>query len=116
MTRYENAARMARDEARARRAVLIVTRTAYDAARIMTALEDVLRPRDGDARLLNGMGLWSAESPAWGTGRIAVRVAGPIVRGHQCDTLLLAADLTPTRAEEAWHCATGAACPVRARW
>lgn len=116
MTRFENAARMARDEARARRRVLIVTRTAYQAAQIMTALEDALRPRDGDARLLNGQGLWSASSPAWGTGCINVRVAGPGVRGRTADTLLLSADLTTYRQTEAMPAVYSSNVAMTASW
>lgn len=116
MTRFENVARMARDEARARRAVLIVTRTAYQGAQIMTALEDALRPRDGDARLLNGQGLWGATSTAWGTGRIDVRVAGPAIRGRTADTLLLATDLTTYRHAEAMPVILGSTSGVVASW
>lgn len=116
MSRFENAARMARDEARARRTVLIVTRTAYQAAQIMTALEDALRPRDGEARLLNGQGLWSADSPAWGTGRIDVRVAGPAARGRTADTLLLATDLSTYRQAEAMPVVYGSNVAMTASW
>lgn len=114
--RWDNAARLARDEARARRRALIVTRTAYDATRIMNALENALRPRDGDTRLLHGSGLWSARSDSWGTGAIDVRVSGPAIRGITADTLLLHADATPAASETAWHTVTTSPAPVRARW
>lgn len=116
MTRYENVARMARDEARARRRVLIVTRTAYQAAQIMTALEDALRPRDGETRLLNGKGLWSARSTSWGGGCIDVRVAGPAVRGRTADTLLLDEDLTAYRRAEALPVVLGVIGRVVVTW
>lgn len=119
MTRYENVARMARDEARARRRVLIVTRTAYQAAQIMTALEDALRPRDSDPRpprLLNGKGLWSATSPAWGTGSIHVRVAGAGVRGQYAESLLVDATLTTRRRIEARATTAGVLDPVEVLW
>jgi hypothetical protein len=90
MSRYANAARTARDEARARRHALIVTRTAYDATRVMRALQDTLRPRDGEhPQLMHSNGLWGASSDAWGRGRITVRVQGVGLRGITADTVLI---------------------------
>ncbi|OIU84618.1 hypothetical protein BFN01_02190 [Microbacterium sp. AR7-10] len=90
MSRYANAARIARDEARARRHALIVTRTAYDATRVMRALQDALRPRDGEhPKLMHSNGLWGASSDAWGSGRITVRVQGVGLRGITADAVLI---------------------------
>lgn len=117
MTRFENVARMARDEARARRAVLIVTRNAHQATRVMEALEAALRPRDGDVTLLHGNGLWQARSEhGWARGRIIVRVAGPGVRGQYADTLLLARDLSPYRMAEAEPTTATSPAPTVATW
>lgn len=116
MTRHENVARTARDEARSRRRVLIVTRTAYEATRVMEALEGVLRPRDGHPLFMRGQGLWHARSEAWGTGRIDVRVQGPGVRGMTTDTLLLADDVSQAGRVEARPCTHASVAPLVAVW
>lgn len=115
MNAIENVARMARDEARARRRVLIVTRNAFIATRVVEALERTLRPRDGDATILRGQGLWSARSASWDTGRIDVRVAGPAVRGRTDDTVFIDSSISSTQHADAWHTVTGAA-PSRVVW
>lgn len=116
LRRHHNIARTARDEARSRRAVLIVTRTAFDATQVMEALECVLRPRDGQPKLLRSQGLWQARSEAWGTGTIDVRVQGPGVRGMGADTLLLADDVSKAGRIEARPCTHGSASPIVAVW
>lgn len=116
MTRRDNIARMARDEARSRRAVLIVTRTAYEATKVIEALEGVLRPRDGQPKLMRGQGLWHVRSDAWGTGRIDVRVQGPGVRGMAAHTLLLAEDVSQAGPLDARECTRGMPAPIVAVW
>lgn len=116
MTRRDNIARMARDEARSRRAVLIVTRTAHEAVKVIDALERTLRPRDGQPTLLRGHGLWSARSEAWGSGRIAVRVQGPGVRGQVADTLLCDRTIKRTAMREAWPVVNASPSPIVAVW
>lgn len=116
MSRRDNIARMARDEARSRRHVLIVTRTSHEAVKTMDALERALRPRDGHAVLLRGMGLWSARSEAWGNVRIDVRVQGPGVRGMSADTLLCDRTIKRTAMREAWPVVSTSASPVVTVW
>lgn len=117
--RFANVARMARDEARSRRHVLIVTRTAFDAVRVMDALEDALRPRDGAPALLRGQGLWSARSNEWGEGSVEIRVGRPdgaSCRGRYADTVLLSSDVSRSAGEAARPCTAGASAPLVAVW
>lgn len=116
MTRRDNIARLARDEARSRRAVLIVTRTSHEASKVMDALERSMRPRDGHPVLLRGMGLWSARSDAWGDARIDVRVQGPGVRGMSADTLLCDRTIKRTAMREAWPVVNASASAVVTVW
>lgn len=114
--RRENVARSARDEARSRRNVLIVTRTAHEAVKVLDALERAMRPRDGEPVLLRGQGLWSARSEAWGGARIDLRVQGPGVRGMSVDTLLIDRDVKRASMREAWPVTGAAAAPIVTVW
>ena len=110
---------MARDEARSRRHVLVVTRTAFDAVRVMDGLEDALRPRDGAPAMLRGQGLWSARSNEWGEGSIEIRVGRPdgaSCRGRYADTVLISSDVSRSAGEHARLTVTPSPAPFVAVW
>lgn len=116
MTSRDNIARMARDEARSRRAVLIVTRNAHEADKVTDALERALRPRDGHPKVLRGQGLWAVNSTEWGSGRIDVRVQGPGVRGMSVDTLLFDRRASKAAFQDARPSTLGSASPIECVW
>lgn len=116
MSRFENVARTARDEARSRRSVLIVTRTSHQAVKVMKALEDALRPRDGVSQTMNSNGLWAARADGWGEGRIEVRTQGAAIRGMSADTVLCQRDVNRVTLRDTWPVTATSAAPMLAVW